>query len=87
MMLKPFALNAEKVISQLRTGGLKYITPAIRVGTAEQLGLKLGQLADDTVQISNKSPLGEFMRYMKEIEREGKGFKPTFENPESGGQE
>lgn len=75
-----------KLAETLITQGVKkarYVTPTCRVGTAEQLGLKLEQIAGDTVQIRNKSPLGEFLSYMKRIEQEGKSFKPTFEKPNS----
>ncbi len=72
---------AETLIAQ----GVKkarYVTPTCRVGTAEQLGLKLEQLASDTVQI-HKSPLSEITSYLQGVSREGKGFIPTFENPNS----
>ena len=62
---------------------LKYVTPTCRVGTAEELGLNLKQLAGDSVQISKKSPLCEFMSYMKGFEKEGNSFKPTFASSES----
>ena len=73
---------AETLITQ----GVKkarYVTPSCRVGTAEQLGLKLEQLTGDAVQISNKSHLGEFLSYMKRIKLEGKSFRSTFENSNS----
>ena len=75
-----------KIAESLVTQGvkkLKYVTPTYHVGTAEELSLKIEQLVGDKVQISNKSPLGEFISYMKRIELEGKSFRPTFENSNS----
>ena len=81
MGLQQVAKAAETLIAQ----GVKkahYITPTCRVGTAEELGIKLEQLAGDTVQI-HKSPLGEFMSYVKGFATQGKEYKHVVENPNS----
>lgn len=74
-----------KLAETLITQGVKkarYVTPTCRVGTAEQLGLKLEELASDTVQIS-KSPLNEIMSYIQGVAKEGRSYKPILENPNS----
>jgi hypothetical protein len=62
---------------------LQYVTPSCHVGTANELGIPLEKLVGDTVLIKHKSPLNEFMSYIQNVAREGKSYKPTFENPDS----
>ena len=81
MELQQVAKVAESLVTQ-GVKKLKYVTPTCRVGTAEELGLKLEQLASDTVQI-HKSPLNEVMSYMQSVAKEGRTYKPIFENPNS----
>lgn len=61
----------------------RYVTPTCRVSTAEQLGLKLEQLAGDTVVIKNKSPIAEFMAYLKGYAEQGENFVPDLSNHNS----
>ena len=78
-------MGLQQVTESLLTQGvknLKYITPSCRVGTAEELGLKLEQLAGDTVQI-HKSPLNEVMSYIQSVAKEGRSYKPIFKNTNS----
>ena len=54
------------------------------VNPSQLKGLKLATSAlEDTVTISHKSPLSEVTSYLQGVAREGKSFKPTFENPNS----
>ena len=61
----------------------KGITSNSYVTKMQQFGLDLKKISGDTMSLRNKTPLSEVLSYMQGIARDGKGFKPIFENPNS----
>lgn len=61
----------------------KGITSNSYVTKIEQFGLDLKKISGDTMSLRNKTPLSEVLSYMQGIARDGKEFKPIFENPNS----
>lgn len=61
----------------------KGITSNSYVTKMEQFGLDLKKISGDTMSLRNKTPLSEVVNYMQEVAKNGKDFKPTFENPNS----
>ena len=75
-----------KVAETLITQGVRkarYVTPTCRIGTAEELGLCIEKLAGDSVVIKNKSPIDEFMSYLKGYAEQGENFVPDLSNSNS----
>lgn len=75
-------IELTKLLTTQGVKNLKYIAPARRVETAENLGFNLKQLSIDAVQI-HKSPLSEITSYFEGVTKEGKSFVPSFDNPNS----
>ena len=82
-------MGIQKIISasgSISKQGLKKascVTPSCKIVSASELGLNLKQLNSDNVQISNKHHFSEAINYFKAVEKEGRGYKPVFDNPDS----